>query len=353
MNRCVKLLISLIIIGGLASCNLPVPPYSDSDNPLSAVPYETVSVLLTETAQVPDPSVSQTAMPSGGDGPLPKATAVAAKETAVAQPAESKTGEPDSQICNLAQPGKPFDLTIPDDTYLNPGEYFSKTWRLVNAGSCNWTENYSVVWFSGNDLGVKKEQPLGINVAPGESVDVTVDMVAPQTPGSYQSNWKLRDENNELFGIGPQGVSPFWARIVVLAPSDATPTPLPEMTPTPVIYAIGTFQLTPNTLVDLDTGQSDQDEGNDLEYFQSSDQQVYLTPLNGARVEIHRGEQSPDLRDCLMGNLSEEAINLNDLQPGMELCYRTNQGLPGRIEITSLEEDTARLNMDFVTWYVP
>lgn len=353
MDRCVKLLISLIIIGGLASCNLPVPPRSASDNPPGAVPYETVSVLLTETALVPDPFASQTALPSGETDSLPQTTAVAARETAVAQPVDSETGEPDSQVCDLAQPGKPFDITIPDDTYLNPGEYFSKTWRLVNAGGCNWTENFTVVWFSGNDLGVNKEQPLGIHVAPGESVDVTVDMVAPQTPGSYQSNWKLRNENNELFGIGPQGVSPFWARIVVLAPNDATPTPLPELTPTPVIYAISTLQLTLDTLVDLDTGQLDQDEANDLEYFQSSDRQVYLTPLNGARVEIHRGEQSPDLLDCLMGNLSDEAINLNDLQPGMELCYRTSQGLPGRIEITSLDEDTARLSMDFVTWYVP
>jgi hypothetical protein len=40
---------------------------------------------------------------------------------------------------------------------------------------------------------------------PGQTVEITVDMVAPLKPGTYQGNWKLRNASNVLFGIGPNG----------------------------------------------------------------------------------------------------------------------------------------------------
>lgn len=49
--------------------------------------------------------------------------------------------------CNKAVAGQPIDVTIPDDTVMTPGQPFSKTWRLENAGSCTWTRQYAVTFF--------------------------------------------------------------------------------------------------------------------------------------------------------------------------------------------------------------
>ena len=68
-------------------------------------------------------------------------------------------------------------------------------------------------------------------VPPGASVDLSVEMIAPQRNGSYQSNWKMRDAEGVLFGLGPQGDAPFWARITVFDGSTPTINAAPTQTP--------------------------------------------------------------------------------------------------------------------------
>ncbi len=133
--------------------------------------------------------------------------------------------------CDMAAAGQPIDVTIPDGTVMVPGESFSKTWRLENVGSCTWTRFYTLVFFSGNSLNAHQTHYLPAEVDPGENIDLTVDMEAPMEEGEYQSNWMLRDADGELFGIGPNGDAPFWARIIVAVPETETPTP--TVTPTP------------------------------------------------------------------------------------------------------------------------
>jgi hypothetical protein len=133
----------------------------------------------------------------------------------------------------MAAAGHPIDVTIPDGTVMAPGESFSKTWRLENVGSCTWTRFYAVVFFSGNSLNAHQTNYLPAEVEPGETIDLTVDMEAPMEAGEYQSNWMLSNADGELFGIGPNGDAPFWARIIVV-PSE-TETPTPTNTPTPEV----------------------------------------------------------------------------------------------------------------------
>ena len=51
-------------------------------------------------------------------------------------------------------------------------------------------------------------QPLTGNVNPGQSVDVSVNLTAPATPGEYTGYYKLRDASGVLF-------SNFWVQIKV------------------------------------------------------------------------------------------------------------------------------------------
>lgn len=115
--------------------------------------------------------------------------------------------------CNKAQFVQ--DITVPDGTVLPAGAAFRKTWRLLNVGSCTWTENYGLVFFSGDRLHVRPGYRLNRVVRPGDAVDVSADFVAPATPGRYRGNWMLIDASGVRFGIGPYGNNPFWVDIRV------------------------------------------------------------------------------------------------------------------------------------------
>lgn len=107
------------------------------------------------------------------------------------------------------------DVTIPDGTNLAAGTSFTKTWRLKNIGSCTWTTAYALVFVSGNPLGAPAAVNLPTNVAPGATVDVSVNMTAPTSAGHYIGYWKLRNASGILFGIGATATQSFWVEIKV------------------------------------------------------------------------------------------------------------------------------------------
>ena len=108
------------------------------------------------------------------------------------------------------------DVTIPDETDLDPGEAFTKTWRLQNAGSCTWTIGYLLYFESGNIMGGPTSQYLTSQpVFPGETIDVSIDLVAPEETGTYLGNWMLRNVKGEGFGIGEFSKA-FWVKINVV-----------------------------------------------------------------------------------------------------------------------------------------
>jgi hypothetical protein len=89
-------------------------------------------------------------------------------------------------------------------------------------------------------------------------VDISVDMIAPATAGTYQGNWKLRNASNVFFGIGPGGGSPFWVRIVVSTSLTSVATTSASTTITPTtpqpggVQASGQRTLANNDGLDLD-----------------------------------------------------------------------------------------------------
>ena len=127
------------------------------------------------------------------------------------------------------------DVTIPDDTIVQPGLGFVKTWRIRNSGNCPWPAGTTWVFASGNQL----HGPDAVNVAltnPGETTDVSVYLVAPTAPGTYASYWTLQLPGGQRPG------DRYYVRIVVPAPTPTatpvppTPTPVPTSPPPPAIY---------------------------------------------------------------------------------------------------------------------
>ncbi len=116
-------------------------------------------------------------------------------------------------LCDSAQ--FVSDLTIPDGTSLAPGSVFTKTWRLLNNGTCTWNTSYTVVSVSGSQMGAASAK-LPVSVPPGQMLDLSVNLTAPTTSGHYQSLWKLSNTSGIQFGIGSSSTDAFWVDINVV-----------------------------------------------------------------------------------------------------------------------------------------
>jgi hypothetical protein len=145
------------------------------------------------------PLISQTPQPSHTPQPLPSITS-----TVYVTPCDR------SDLI--------ADVTITDGTVLTAGTKFTKTWRLKNTGTCTWTTDYHLVFFSGDKMSASTSQALSASVHPGDTIDVSAQMTTPDNPGSYTGNWKLRNAGGVIFGIGFSAQAPFFVNIQVLAP---------------------------------------------------------------------------------------------------------------------------------------
>jgi murein DD-endopeptidase MepM/ murein hydrolase activator NlpD len=157
------------------------------------------------------------------------------------------------------------DINVPPGTVISPGAQFTKTWRLKNIGPCDWTTSYQLVFFSGEQMGGISSVPLTQGVAVGQTVDITINLIAPNAPGSYRGYWMFRNSTGANFGIGPEAKEPWFVEITVAGPtlppsltpsrppSSPTPTATPDgNSPTPSITPGGpTATPIPNTVYDF------------------------------------------------------------------------------------------------------
>ncbi len=111
------------------------------------------------------------------------------------------------------------DVSYPDGTQVSRGGSFVKTWRLQNVGTCSWNTSYALVFVSGDPMSAPASVSLPGSVGPGGTIDVSVQLTAPNSDGRYRGYWKLRNASYVLFGIGAQADTAFWVDIKVSGPS--------------------------------------------------------------------------------------------------------------------------------------
>ena len=185
---------------GVAISNNPGPGPTEvaAKNPISPVLPTQTSIPLPDTPQ-PVLILSPT--------PL---------QAAVSQDA---TVQPTPSCTNRAELIKA--LNILDNAALDAGQAFAKIWRIKNTGTCLWTTDYSLAFYSGEQMGGQSSIPLPSIVQPGETVDLRVDLVAPLNQTSYTGNWVLQDASGITFGVGELGNQSISVTILV------KPTPMP------------------------------------------------------------------------------------------------------------------------------
>lgn len=115
--------------------------------------------------------------------------------------------------CNAAELIK--DLSIPDDTVIPGGESFTKSWMMRNSGSCTWTPSYAVIFAGGDQLGANSYNPILQYVYPGETINISINLVAPLYSGCYQGNWLFQDTDGNRFGVGYNANQFFWVAMCV------------------------------------------------------------------------------------------------------------------------------------------
>jgi hypothetical protein len=106
--------------------------------------------------------------------------------------------------CNYA---RLVSETIPDNSVFGPGDTFTKTWTIKNIGWCTWNSNYDLVFKSGDSMGgAAIDFPHAVK--PGETVTISVNLVAPSSDGTYRGYWTIRTDDGYRFGN-------LWTQIVV------------------------------------------------------------------------------------------------------------------------------------------
>ena len=90
--------------------------------------------------------------------------------------------------------------TIPDGTIMSPGQQFTKTWRIKNTGTCPWNNTWKFVYFAGDLLGASTTYDIPLVTMPGDTVDMSPVLIAPQANGSYEGDWKIQSPWGQVFG---------------------------------------------------------------------------------------------------------------------------------------------------------
>jgi hypothetical protein len=228
-----KLRLILFLSGALivlAACNFPgnsAQPTNDL-GPVYTAAAETLVAQQTQAALgTPIILPSQTEPAATSTSPvviLPTNTSLPPTNTS--QPTATSAPSTATQIptpCDRAQ--FVTDVSVPDNTEIGAGTTYVKTWRLKNNGSCTWTSGYSLVFYNGDAMsGPASAAITNGTVPPGSTIDISVTLIAPTTPGTYRGNWRLRNAGGALFGIGENANESFWVQIKSVA---STPTPSP------------------------------------------------------------------------------------------------------------------------------
>lgn len=142
----------------------------------------------------------------------------------------------DTSECSL---GASFqaDITVPDNTKIEAGRSFVKTWSIRNTGTCDWGPGYRLTFVDEDQMGGPQTVSIP-ETAAGETAEVSVELVAPAEAGTHRGSWQMCVNKIECFG------DKVYVQIVSFVP---TPAPDPEV----IAYFEATDELLLEKAVEL------------------------------------------------------------------------------------------------------
>ena len=199
-------IVTALIVLSLSACN-------------GQAPAETVTPTSTET-QV----VTATELPVTTETAAAPPTDVSVTETSATLPTVTATlGTPRPTNLPDCTNSASFvtDVTIPDNSSVGAGTAFTKTWRISNTGTCIWGPDYTLTHYSDEQMGVLAAVPLDVTF-PGQSVDISVNLSAPNTNGPHRGNFVIKNPAGLIMRVNDD--SRLWVIINVSSTGAATAT---------------------------------------------------------------------------------------------------------------------------------
>jgi len=101
---------------------------------------------------------------------------------------------------------------------MTPAQVFTKTWQVVNSGTCPWKPGFQAILVGGVAMGGSPFK-VAQNIGPGGTIQVSIKMAAPTNiKGVVQGTWKMADEKGQAFGD-------YLSVVVVVGTGTGTSTP--------------------------------------------------------------------------------------------------------------------------------
>lgn len=119
------------------------------------------------------------------------------------------------------------DVTIPDNSKVNSGAGFTKTWRVRNTGTCIWGPGYTLDYYSEERMDAPISSPLSGVTFPGKTADLSLQMTAPTTAGIHRGNFVIKNPAGLIMKIDQD--SRLWLIINVTAAAGGAGTSSPTL----------------------------------------------------------------------------------------------------------------------------
>lgn len=200
-----KTMILLVVTASLAACNFPgsatLAPTQDVAQTLDAArtqaaqtveadiasrPTATLPATATLAAtatELPSPTAAPSFTPVNTLPPLPTATNTRIPAT----PTITPTSTPSDYNCSITT------VSPAANTEFAKRADFDGRWTVKNTGTQTWlASDVDYRYVSGEKMQKKNDvYDLPKDVKPGESVDIIVDMLAPDVTGTFKTAWGL------------------------------------------------------------------------------------------------------------------------------------------------------------------
>jgi len=213
----------LFVLLLLSACGPTTPPTSAAEYIATQVEATFQAQATLDMAETLIARMTQQAIPTATFTPLPTATLLATPTTlptptqqpttAIYVPPAVTSTPTRTALCLHAT--LISDGDIPDGKEMSPNQAFTKTWTFKNTGTCTWTTEFDIFFVSGDQMSAPSVLDFPQTVKPGESVTISIPMVAPSAPGTYTGYWIFADQGAKRFGIGTDGTGNFSVSIVV------------------------------------------------------------------------------------------------------------------------------------------
>ena len=180
-----------------------------------------------EQVEEPGEGSSEGEAASGGTAPEDETPAGDEGETASGDTPDDQTGTEDEPAAGEPRDCEDMadfvaDVTYPDNTNVQASETITKTWEIRNQGTCTWGSGYELKFASGSFPQVVSLTEPFPDVAPSDSVELSVLLTVPGSLGTHSGVWVIQRPEGDNVEVQDGKAFDLWAIVRVVGGTAGT-----------------------------------------------------------------------------------------------------------------------------------